>query len=202
MGDGVAGVSADSSAARIGRRGGEAAESGRLKRLTSERGRAPRLEKDGPNSMRTRRLIRYAMLRGNSGRRSLAAEASIVLEIALGKVDEAAIIAALLIFNAALAYFQESRAQATLTALKSRLALNASVERDGAWKTVPSAELVCGDLVKLSLGSVVAADAHLIGGSVELDQSMLTGESLPIEAGPGADTYAGPWCGAARRPPR
>jgi H+-transporting ATPase len=75
--------------------------------------------------------------------------------------------------------------------LKSRLALDASVERDGAWKTVSAAELVCGDQVKLSLGGVVAADVHLTGGSVELDQSMLTGESLPIEAGPGTDTYAG-----------
>jgi H+-transporting ATPase len=118
-------------------------------------------------------------------------EASIVLELALNKYYEAAVIAALLIFNAALAYFQESRAQATLTALKSRLALNASVQRDGSWKTIPAAELVCGDLVKLSLGGVVAADVHLNGGSVELDQSMLTGESLPIEAGPGVDTYAG-----------
>jgi H+-transporting ATPase len=118
-------------------------------------------------------------------------EASIVLELVLNKYYEAAVIAALLIFNAALAYFQEGRAQATLAALKSRLALNASVQRDGAWKTVPAAELVCGDLVKLSLGGVVAADVHLTGGSVELDQSMLTGESLPIEAGAGADTYAG-----------
>jgi H+-transporting ATPase len=118
-------------------------------------------------------------------------EASIVLELVLHKYYEAAVIAALLVFNAALAYFQESRAQATLTALKSRLALNASVQRDGAWKTVPAAELVCGDLVKLSLGGVVAADVHLTGGSVELDQSMLTGESLPIEAGAGVDTYAG-----------
>jgi H+-transporting ATPase len=118
-------------------------------------------------------------------------EASIVLELMLHKYYEAAVIAALLVFNAALAYFQESRAQATLAALKSRLALNASVQRDGAWKTVPAAELVCGDLVKLSLGGVVAADVHLTGGSVELDQSMLTGESLPIEASPGTDTYAG-----------
>jgi H+-transporting ATPase len=118
-------------------------------------------------------------------------EASILLETILHKYYEAAVIAALLVFNAALAYFQESRAQATLAALKSRLALNASVQRDGTWKTVPAADLVCGDLVKLSLGGVVAADVHLIGGSVELDQSMLTGESLPIEAGPGADTFAG-----------
>jgi H+-transporting ATPase len=118
-------------------------------------------------------------------------EASIVLEIVLHKYYEGAVIAALLVFNAALSYFQESRAQATLSALKSRLALNASVQRDGAWKTTPAAELVCGDLVKLSLGGVVAADMRLTAGSVELDQSMLTGESLPVEAGAGADTYAG-----------
>jgi H+-transporting ATPase len=118
-------------------------------------------------------------------------EASVVLELVLHKYYEAAVIAALLVFNAALAYFQEARAQATLAALKSRLALNASVQRDGQWKTVPAAELVCGDLVKLSLGAVVAADVHLTGGSVQLDQSMLTGESLPIEAGAGVDSYAG-----------
>ena len=57
-------------------------------------------------------------------------EASVVLELALHKYYEAAIIAALLVFNAALAYFQESRAQATLAALKSRLAFDASLERD------------------------------------------------------------------------
>jgi len=128
-------------------------------------------------------------------------EASIVLETVLHKYYEAAVIAGLLLFNAALAYFQESRAQATLAALKSRLALNASVQRDGEWKTVPAAELVCGDLLKLSLGGVVAADVHLTGGSVELDQSMLTGESLPIDAGAGTDTFAGLWCGAAKPRP-
>jgi H+-transporting ATPase len=118
-------------------------------------------------------------------------EAAIILELILGKYVEAAIIAALLIFNAALGLFQESRAQATLAALKSRLALNASVRRDGAWKTVPAVELVPGDVVKLSLGAVVAADVHLTGGEVLLDQSMLTGESVPIEAGAGVETYAG-----------
>ena len=118
-------------------------------------------------------------------------EAAIILELVLGKYVEAAIIAALLMFNAALGLFQESRAQATLAALKSRLALNASVRRDGAWKTIPAVELVPGDVVKLSLGAVVAADVHLTGGEVLLDQSMLTGESVPIEAGAGVQTYAG-----------
>src|ERR1700735_5124453 len=118
-------------------------------------------------------------------------EASLVLEVGLHKYFEAAIIAGLLIFNATLAFVQEGRAQATLKALQSRLALNAAVLRDGKWKTIPATELVCGDLVKLSLGAVVAADVHLVDGSVLLDQSMLTGESLPTEAGVGADTYAG-----------
>jgi H+-transporting ATPase len=118
-------------------------------------------------------------------------EASLVLEVGLHKYFEAAIIAGLLIFNATLAFVQEGRAQATLKALRSRLALNASVLRDGKWKTLPATRLVRGDLVKLSLGAVVAADVHLVGGSVLLDQSMLTGESLPTEAGVGVDTYSG-----------
>jgi H+-transporting ATPase len=118
-------------------------------------------------------------------------EATIVLEIVLGKFVEATIIAALLVFNAALGLFQEGRAQATLAALKSRLALSASVRRDGAWKTLPAVELVPGDMVTLSLGAVVAADARLTSGEILLDQSMLTGESVPIEAGAGVQTYAG-----------
>src|ERR1700728_646180 len=118
-------------------------------------------------------------------------EAAITLDLVLGKYVEAAIIAGLLAFNAALGFFQEGHAQATLAALKSRLALNAAVKRDNAWKTVPATELVVGDLVKLSLGAVVAADVRLTGGSVLLDQSMLTGESVPIEAGAGVQTYAG-----------
>jgi H+-transporting ATPase len=118
-------------------------------------------------------------------------EAAIILEVVLGKYVEAAIISTLLVFNAALGLFQESRAQATLTALKSRLAMNASVERDGHWKTVPATEIVPGDVVKLTLGGVVAADVKITGGEVQLDQSMLTGESVPIEAGEGVATFAG-----------
>ncbi len=118
-------------------------------------------------------------------------EAAIVLEMGLGKYIEAAIIMVLLVFNAVLGFFQESRAQATLAALKSRLALNASVRRGGVWKIAPAVGLVPGDIVKLSLGAVVAADMRIVEGSVLLDQSMLTGESIPIEGGPGLQTYAG-----------
>src|ERR1700728_2228220 len=159
--------------------------------LSSEEARA-RLEKVGPNAMPD---VALHPLRRALGKVWAPVpwmlEAAIVLELVLGKYVEGAIIAALLVFNAVLGLFQESRAQATLAALKSRLALNASVRRDEAWKTVPAAELVPGDLVKLSLGGVVAADVKLTGGEVLLDQSMLTGESVPIEAGPGVQTYAG-----------
>jgi H+-transporting ATPase len=118
-------------------------------------------------------------------------EAVIVIELCLHNYIEALVITVLLIFNAAIGFFQESRANATLTALKSRLALSASVHRDGVWKNVPAGTLVTGDVVKLSLGAVVAADARLLEGSVLIDQSMLTGESAPVETGPGAETYAG-----------
>jgi len=69
--------------------------------------------------------------------------------------------------------------------------LTASVRRDGVWKNLPAADLVPGDILKLSLGGVVAADVKLIGGNVLSDQSMLTGESIGTEAGAGFQIFAG-----------
>src|ERR1700690_2525174 len=159
--------------------------------LSSEEARQ-RLRQDGPNTMPDTAVHPLCRaLHKFWAPVPWMLEAAIVLELALGKSVEAAIIAALLVFNAALGLFQEGRAQATLAALKSRLALNAAVRREGAWKTIPAAELVAGDVVKLSLGGVVAADVTLTGGGILLDQSMLTGESVPIEAAAGALTYAG-----------
>jgi H+-transporting ATPase len=159
--------------------------------LTSEEVRR-RLEKFGPNAVPDTAMhpLRRALTKFWAPVPWML-EAAIVLEIVLGKYVEAAIIAALLAFNAILGFFQEGRAQATLAALKSRLALNASVHRDNVWATVPATELVPGDIVKLSVGAVVAADVRLTEGQILLDQSMLTGESVPIEAGPGLETYAG-----------
>jgi H+-transporting ATPase len=159
--------------------------------LTSDEARH-RIEQFGPNAVPDTAL--------HPLRRALAKfwapvpwmlEAAIILEVFLGKYVEAGIIGVLLAFNAILGYFQEGRAQATLAALKSRLALNASVRRDNVWATLPATGLVPGDVVKLSLGAVVAADVRLTEGQILLDQSMLTGESIPIEAGPGFETYAG-----------
>ena len=151
-----------------------------------------RLKTSGPNSMPDTALhpLRMAFAKFWAPVPWML-EAAIALELALGKYVEGGIIALLLIFNALLGFFQESRAQATLAALKSRLALNASVRRDNVWKTVPAADLVKGDVVKLSLGAVVAADVRISTGEVLLDQSMLTGESVPLEAGAGVQTYAG-----------
>ena len=118
-------------------------------------------------------------------------EAAIVLQLILGEYIEASVIGFLLVFNAALGVLHEGRAQATIDALKSRLALWASLRRDATWRKIPAAELVPGDVVKVSLGSVVPADVRLFDGDVLLDQSMLTGKSLPIEAGAGCETYAG-----------
>jgi H+-transporting ATPase len=151
-----------------------------------------RLRQFGPNSIPdvSAHLVRSALSKFWAPVPWLL-EAVIVLEVCLHNYVEASVIAVLLVFNAALSFFQESHAQATLAALKSRLALSASVRRDGLWNVVAAADLVVGDVVKLSLGGVVAADVRLVEGSVLIDQSMLTGESVPIEAGPGLQTYAG-----------
>jgi H+-transporting ATPase len=159
--------------------------------LTSDEARR-RLEKFGPNAVAETALhpLRRAIDKLWAPVPWML-EAAIILEVALGKYAEAGVIAVLLAFNAALGFVQEGRAEATLAALKSRLALSASVRRDDVWATLPATALVPGDIVKLSLGAVVAADVRLTGGSVLLDQSMLTGESVPIEAGAGLETYAG-----------
>jgi H+-transporting ATPase len=108
--------------------------------LTSDEAHTP-LEKDGANAMpdTSAHPLRNAVAKFWAPVPWLL-EASIVLELVLHKHYEATVIAPLLVFNAALAYFHESRALAALAALKSRLALNASVQRDGVWKTVPAAE--------------------------------------------------------------
>jgi E1-E2 ATPase/Cation transporter/ATPase, N-terminus len=127
-------------------------------------------------------------------------EATIALQIAIGERLEALMIATLLILNVALGVFQENRAGAALALLKQHLALKARVRRDGEWVEALAADLVPRDIVQLSLGSVVPADLRIIAGTLLLDQSMLTGESIPAETGFGKIAYAG--CAGARRPPK
>jgi H+-transporting ATPase len=118
-------------------------------------------------------------------------EAALLLELGLGAYVEAAVIGALLLFNATLGFIQEGRAGAALAALKKRLAPTALVRRDGEWVRRPASELVPGDAIRLPLGALVPADAALVSGSVMVDQSMLTGESVPVDANAGSTVYAG-----------
>jgi H+-transporting ATPase len=103
-----------------------------------------------------------------------------------------AIILALLIVNAIVGFWEEFQANNTIAALKARLAPEAEARRDGQWQTVPARELVPGDLINLRLGQIVPADARLLDGDpVSVDQSALTGESLPVTAKSGAAVYSG-----------
>ncbi|MHB8347359.1 MAG: plasma-membrane proton-efflux P-type ATPase [Acidiferrobacterales bacterium] len=118
-------------------------------------------------------------------------EAAVILEVVLGKRDEALIIGALLLVNAILSFLQESRANQALALLKRRLAVRARVRRDGRWQQVAAEGLVPGDVIHLRMGDLSPADVRLTDGQVLLDQSALTGESLPVEAAAGTQAYAG-----------
>ena len=159
--------------------------------LTSDEART-RLQRSGPNAVPdvTLRPWRRAVTKLWAPVPWML-EGAILLEVILGKDAEAAVIGGLLAFNAGLGFVQEGRAQATLAALKSQLALTATAMRDKAWVTVPAHDLVVGDMLKLSVGAVVAADVSVSQGTVLVDQSMLTGESVSVEAGIGRSTYAG-----------
>jgi H+-transporting ATPase len=118
-------------------------------------------------------------------------EAALVLQLGLGQYVEAAVVGFLLLFNATLAFVQEGRAGTALAALKRRLAPTALVRRDGEWARLPASELVPGDAIRLPLGAIVPADAAIVSGSVMVDQSMLTGESVPVDANAGDTVHAG-----------
>ncbi len=118
-------------------------------------------------------------------------EITIVLEIVVHKLDEALIIGGLLLFNSALSFFQEHQANRALALLRDRLSVRARVLRDDRWQTIPAEELVPGDILHLRLGDLAPADIRLSEGAVQVDESELTGESLPVDKEPGATVYAG-----------
>jgi len=118
-------------------------------------------------------------------------EITFVLEMALRKPVEAIIIALLLIGNAVLGFVEEGRAQAALEILRHRLEINARVMRDGTWRGVPAHDLVPGDCIYLRMGDMVPADARLLQGDIQVDQSALTGESAPVELAAGGDARSG-----------
>jgi H+-transporting ATPase len=98
----------------------------------------------------------------------------------------------LLLFNAVVGFWQEHRAANAVDALKEQLALKARVKRDGAWTEVDATDLVPGDVIRLRLGDVIPADTKLADGDyLSVDQSALTGESLPVDKKPGDVAYSG-----------
>jgi H+-transporting ATPase len=118
-------------------------------------------------------------------------ETAAILSAVVQKWDDFAIIAVMLLVNAGLDFFQEHRALNALKALKQRLATEVVVLREGAFKTVSARELVPGDIVKLRIGNVIPADVQLIDGEyLSVDQSALTGESLPVNKKAGQVAYA------------
>ena len=102
------------------------------------------------------------------------------------------VILALQVMNAVVGFREEYQAGNAIAALKEKLAVQAKVKRDGSWITVAARELVPGDVIRLRIGDIVGADARLLDGDpVEVDQSALTGESLPVECKPGDAVYSG-----------
>ena len=102
------------------------------------------------------------------------------------------IILLLLCSNAVVGFWEEHQAGNAIAALKARLAILAKVKRDGKWQNPKASELVPGDVVRLRLGDIVPADARLLDGDpIEVDQSALTGESLPVTAKPGTAVFLG-----------
>jgi H+-transporting ATPase len=157
---------------------------------TLEAGR--RLARFGPNEVADARDPAWKRLaRRLWGPLPWMLEGTIVLTLALGKVLEGAIITVLLLVNTVIGFVQQSRADGALALLRQRLAVNARVRRDGAWIQVPARELVPGDAVRIRVGDLVPADLDLIAGHVSLDQSSVTGECIPVDAGDGDAAYSG-----------
>src|SRR5665213_3032909 len=102
------------------------------------------------------------------------------------------IILLLLVTNAVVAFWEERQVGNEIAALKAKLAIKARVIRDGKWINPAARELVPGDVIRLRLGDVVPADARLLSGDeVSVDQSALTGESLPASRKPGDAVFSG-----------
>ncbi len=118
-------------------------------------------------------------------------ETAFLLELATGKDLEALIVILLLLMNGLLAFLKEEKGKAALRLLRDKMEVTARVRRDRLWKTVPAREIVPGDLVHVRQGDFVPADLLLDSGTPLLDQSSLTGESLPVPKGPGDPLFAG-----------
>ncbi|XP_059284453.1 plasma membrane ATPase 1-like [Lycium ferocissimum] len=104
-------------------------------------------------------------------------------------------IIALLFINSTISFIEENNAGNAAAALMARLAPKAKVLRDGKWVEEDAAVLVPGDIISIKLGDIVPADARLLDGDpLKIDQSALTGESLPVTKNPGDEVFSGSTC--------
>ncbi len=119
-------------------------------------------------------------------------EIAAILSIIASDYDDFTIIMFMLVFNALIGFWEEHKASNALEALKKGLAMRARVLRGGEWTETDAAELVPGDIIRIRLGDVVPADGKLVGGEyLSIDQSSLTGESLPVNKKVGDPVYSG-----------
>ncbi len=119
-------------------------------------------------------------------------EAAVILSAVARHWPDFAIILLLLLANAMVGFWEEHQAGNAIAALKTKLAIKARVKRDGKWITPAASELVPGDVIRIRLGDIVPADARLLKGDpVEVDQSALTGESLPVTRKSGEAVFSG-----------
>ena len=104
-----------------------------------------------------------------------------VVALLLGETVDSAVIFGVVAANTAVGFIQESKAEAALTALRAMVTTQASVRRDGHRRSVPSEDLVPGDVVLIEAGDRVPADLRLVElEELRVDESALTGESLPV----------------------
>src|SRR5437667_2332173 len=152
-----------------------------------------RLSKYGPNALPEDKKSAFSgLLAYFWGPIPWMIEAAALIALIVGDWGDLTIITSLLLFNALLGFWEEHEASNALDALKNSLALKARVLRSGKWEQVDAQTLVPGDIVRLYLGDVVPADCKLIRGDyISIDQSALTGESLPVTKKSGDDAYSG-----------
>ncbi len=143
-----------------------------------------RLLRSGPNSLSARdeRSTARILLEQFFEPTVLVLAAAAILSALLGEGAESGAIAAILALNAALGFAQDFRAERAMQALKLLAVPRANVRRDGVWHQVASAEVVPGDIVALDAGNAIPADLRLLEAkTLTIDESILTGESVPAE---------------------
>ncbi len=154
---------------------------------------AKRLTQYGPNEIeekKTNPLLKF--LSYFWGPIPWMIEAAVILSAVARHWPDFGIILVLLLANAVVGFWEEREAGNAIEALKAKLAIKARVKRDGKWVNPAARELVPGDVIRLRLGDIVPADARLLDGDpVEVDQSALTGESLPATRKPGEAVFSG-----------